>query len=77
MRDLSKNKPIFSQTNSESTSTSPLVEGWQGGVGRLQNFRLDVKNIFDTDIDVGVKSRMYGVFDFPETEKKIIFFAPF
>ncbi|MDO9577795.1 MAG: DNA-binding protein [Candidatus Cloacimonadales bacterium] len=31
---------------------------------RLQNFRLAVKNIFDTDIDVGVKSRMYGVFDF-------------
>ncbi|MDA3812993.1 MAG: DUF559 domain-containing protein [Candidatus Cloacimonetes bacterium] len=26
MRDLSKNKPISSQTNSEN---SPLVEGWQ------------------------------------------------
>lgn len=31
---------------------------------RLQQFRLTVKMADVTDIDVGVKSRMYGVFDF-------------
>lgn len=31
---------------------------------RLQNFRLTAEKSFVTDIDVGVKSRMYGVFDF-------------
>lgn len=31
---------------------------------RLDQFKLDSKNQSDTDIDVGVKSRMYGIFDF-------------
>jgi hypothetical protein len=31
---------------------------------RLQNFRLAVQKLSVTDIDVGVKSRLFGVFDF-------------
>jgi len=31
---------------------------------RLQEFRIAVKKLSVTDIDVGVKSRMFGIFDF-------------